>query len=159
MRDPLGGRFERRVVRLGGIDSEEYRRHARCNVLPRRQSPTAANVRESAEYLLPRLRRYELVVCFGRVAGDALGLGAFFGWHVLGEGAGPPRPVPPPTRRMIDELAEVHAAVVPHPSGTNRWWNSPENRILAAAWLTSLFALASGRRARPVFPYPDGARS
>lgn len=31
--------------------------------------------------------------------------------------------------------------VIPHPSGRNRWWNSPENRAMAAAFLATIIAM------------------
>jgi hypothetical protein len=37
-------------------------------------------------------------------------------------------------------LQGVPAAVVPHPSGVNRWWNDPANVARASAFLRGVFA-------------------
>jgi len=57
---------------------------------------------------------------------------------------------PPLCEWMIDVIAfdkEIQWAVIPHPSGVNRWWNDPINKALAEVFLHSLFDDAKKRRA------------
>lgn len=38
------------------------------------------------------------------------------------------------------ERGEAIVAVIPHPSGANRFWNDPENRVIAAKFLRGVLA-------------------
>ncbi len=40
---------------------------------------------------------------------------------------------------MTDRHGPCRLAVIPHPSGCNHWWNPPENRMIASAFLRGLF--------------------
>jgi uracil-DNA glycosylase len=115
---PIEGRIGRRLADLAGLSFEEFRRSfARENVLdywPGTDGKGAVFPRDEAKAVAERLasrirRQRRTVVLLGRRVSFAFGLGgaAYF-------------------QRIVFGYARV--VVLPHPTGINRWYNSPANR-------------------------------
>lgn len=96
---------------------------------------------EAAAGLLTQLcwqpHRYEAIILLGRRVHKAVIDGAFRLWPEL-----------PMEVCMLDffEPAKLHESLtivlIPHPSGTSRWWNSRENRLAAKGFMTLMLAAA-----------------
>jgi uracil-DNA glycosylase len=116
----LDGRSGERLARLLGVGLDQLlERFETANLLERWPGPAgrkgaafpARMAREAAE----RVRLRGSVLLAGRRVAAAFRLSApYFEWATL-RGA--------------------RVAVIPHPSGVNRWWNDPANRERAAAFL------------------------
>lgn len=88
----------------------------------------------TAERLLSETLRGRRVVLLGANVSRAFGVSfrklseVVLSWHPVGEG--------------------LAAAVVPHPSGLNRWWNDPDNRVRARLFLRPVLLLEIDRLSR-----------
>lgn len=122
--EPLAGAIGRRLASLCALTYEEYlEAFGRVNVLDRWPGRSGSGdsfpMREAREAgrLLLDVHRGPLVA-LGTAVADCLG----FPRHHL-------------CRWLQAEGRAV--AVVPHPSGRNRWWNDPANREAAGVFLRS----------------------
>lgn len=152
---PLDGRTGRRLAELAGISEEELRRRARIvNVLPRWPGPAGkgsafdprAAALPAAEAVRLHARAGSLVLVLGWRAARALN-GVLYGVHrqeylvperhYLGDVSVQVAVVPDPMRMPgpRSRRRAVRVAVVPHPSGINRWWNDPANVEAARSFL------------------------
>jgi uracil-DNA glycosylase len=131
-RAPFSGKSGQRLERLAGLGSGELQaRFALANVLQRWPGSAGkgdlfpmADARRAAPRLLRALAGRR-VVAVGCAVAKALGVASA---------------LPDLTWRKFALLDAI--AVVPHPSGVNRWWNEPGNRDAAAAFLRSLWPAA-----------------
>lgn len=126
----VGTRAGERLARLCGLDSsEELPEHFDLvNVLDRCVEPfrpSSPVVRDAGRELLDRIVAEEraVVVCCGSAVARALGIARSAG-HRLWE---------------WDNYPGWFAwAIVPHPSGRNRYWNDPALVAVAEAWWREL---------------------
>lgn len=127
----LRGRTGKKLVELMMINERLYlKAFERKNVLARYPGRSArgegdlfpmAIARKRARRIRKRIRR-RIVVFVGRRVARAFRFEApFLQWRAFEGGM---------------------AAVVPHPSGVNRWWNSDENRRAASAFLSTVIMMA-----------------
>ena len=139
-RVPLTGRSGRFLASACGIPFWSYLRWTvRVNLLDywpgksgKGDAFPMAEAREAAAALEPSLKGRRAVL-LGHGVASAFGLGGrpYLGpWEVV------PRP-----------LGSFAAAVLPHPSGVNRFWNDPTNRERAGRFLRSAILPARDRRA------------
>lgn len=145
----LTGATGDRLGKLAGLDEQGFRpalglmlATERTNVfdrLPPVPSGTKADpfpMAEAKRRAVAILGRYARagtlrgreVVFAGRKVAEAFGVGDWplFEWR--------------PYRLWVAEAHPFEAAVVPHPSGRNRFWNDPANREQARVFLSALFA-------------------
>ncbi len=125
-----------RLAALMGLDARAYLRiFQRINLLRdfpgKRQRPGGTRVdhwpkkeaRQAAELIAPLLNERQ-VILVGRNVARAFGLDKkpWHEWihHVV--------PYPP------DQPTRVHIALVPHPSGLNRWYSDAQNQIEARSF-------------------------
>lgn len=143
---PLTGRVGRRLAALAGLSTFQYlRRTERMNLLDRWPGSagkgSAFPLVEARSAAWKKLSAFvgRRVVLVGRRVADALDLDdPYLGpWRcvVLDDGGNSP----PASRAFL-------CAVIPHPSGVNRWWNDPKNTRSARAFLRSALS-APVRRA------------
>lgn len=131
---PFEGRSGQRLARLcyGSEDLERLRRDFELTNLldayPGRSGakgdafPRAAAQR-AAEAVLARLTTDSRLILCGKGVARAFnsflerpGDWPYFQW------------------KLLTNIPTVHAVVVPHPSGVNRWWNEHENEVRANYW-------------------------
>lgn len=128
-----------RLLGYTGWTAGQYMRtFDRTNLLDHCPPPFSAPVaRERAVALLAdaRAKRYRGIVLLGQRTANA-----FTQWHHLTGRY----PVFPADRTLLQwwglgRCGEfVPAAVCPHPSGLNQWWNDERNRIVAKAFFANL---------------------
>lgn len=114
---PLSGHAGKRLAALFGLPREEYEQIERINVLDsfpgksgEGDSFPMAEVRTRARRITPHLAG-RTVLFVGLAVADAFHHRAsLLTW---------------------ERHESFLAACIPHPSGLNRWWNSPENRVEA----------------------------
>lgn len=117
----LGELVGRRLAEAGGISLDDYlERTDRVNLF---QRPLARWDRVGARFhaSLVAIDRTRRVILLGRRVAAAFSLAHLDVLRWYG----------PATTR----LAARSLAIVPHPSGRNRWWNDPANRIQAERFL------------------------
>lgn len=131
---PFCGWSGRWLAKQAGLEGyEELARRARLvNVL--RRWPGVGNAGEKGSRFPIRRARREakkielrgVVLLAGRRVAAAfdpeLAKAPYFRWH------------------RIDKHGPCLIAVIPHPSGCNRWWNYEENREIARAFFRGLFS-------------------
>ena len=123
--EPINGRSGKKLAACMGVSVEEYlERFERVNVLDRFPGKQGKGdkfplpeAREAAQGI--RLEGRPFVLLLGRGVASAFGLGnlPWLEWA---------------------EVEQARVAVVPHPSGINRWWNEQENRERAREFLGNL---------------------
>lgn len=120
--EALAGRIGQRLAKLAGISLRTYlERTRRLNVYeepPPAWSRSEASVR--ANHIWRTLRAGDQVILLGSRVAEAFGVAGRqrLAWHPFG-------------------FASI--ALIPHPSGRNRWWNDPLNVLAASRFLTNLF--------------------
>jgi uracil-DNA glycosylase len=123
---PIEGRIGRRLAACAGLTLPEFLAHFdRVNLLHVRQDTKekgfefdAAAARKAATLLKPSFKRGQTVLLLGGRVAEAFGIhDAYFTWHVV-NGA-----------RLY---------IVPHPSGVNRWWNDPINKLCAEQFMQAI---------------------
>ena len=135
--EPVGGRIGRRLAGYMGVTLEEFlERFDRENLVDRYPGRSgegdafpAAEARERARKVCFEDRPYVLLL--GRGVAGAFGLGAqpWLTWAYV------KRVLP---AQLGTVFVHARVAVVPHPSGRNRWWNEQANRERAGEFLGDL---------------------
>ena len=125
---PFAGRSGAFLARLSGLSQQEFlRRTGPRNLLRRWPGPSgrgkgdafpARRARRAADRIRRSCRGWTSLILAGRAVAGAFGLGGL-----------------PLLRWSYDPDSRLRVAVVPHPSGINRWWNAPANRRRAARFL------------------------
>lgn len=143
-RHALTGAPMRRLFRASGIELMQYvRTFERHNLVPgwegyRRVGEPDSGSRfdaraaaSSARVLADRLAGGRRLVCWGTTVAAA-----FLG------GREPPAPLEWREDEVegLDNTYDVRLAIIPHPSGLNRWWNTPENAAAAGAFVRACVA-------------------
>lgn len=122
-RRALRGRSGAALARLLGIDP------AALGLVIRRRNLLSAfpgRVGKGDRFPLAAARRAAARVRGRRLVLLGYGVAAAFGV---------PRRTPPLVWVWLDGAHPRRVAIIPHPSGINRWWNAPANRRRAAAFL------------------------
>lgn len=124
---PLDGAIGARIAEYAGVTVDEYRAMTyRANLLaawPGDAWP-AAVAQASAEAMLHLMMEQRTILLGQRVAvAFGLRLAPLMTWRPL----------------VDDHPAYGEVAILPHPSGLNRWWNDPENRAAARRFLRDAF--------------------
>ena len=132
-----------RLWNMTGLTRMEYLRIRRINLCPATEFPwnRRPTMREAREAALG-------LVYSGRLSGcDLVLLG-----RVVQTAVVDPKPVSAlasfPLMRWLslhtggerDTLLDVRVALLPHPSGRSRWWNSPDLRRVGENWLRTVVA-------------------
>ena len=121
---PLLGRLGNKITSICGLTESEYRRQFdRRNVLPKWPGRNGKGdafplneARKRARRMLPDITSRR-VIFIGKNSARAFGFKAnFLTWQTF---------------------ANNRAAILPHPSGINRWWNDPKNRRRAGRFMKS----------------------
>lgn len=123
---PLEGAVGRRIAELAGLSWDDYlaltERRNLLAVNPGETWPTA-EAAAAGDEMMPQLFSRRTILLGQRVA-------RAFGARV------PPLQFEP----ILEGRPDLGKwAVVPHPSGRNRWWNEPENRSAARRFLRETF--------------------
>lgn len=153
---PFDGASGERLAFLAGLNDLEMleSRATLANVLSRWPGRGYAGEKGSkfpSALAKKKARRFELrgvFVLAGRRVARAfdVGLGSanYFSWHVIENSPVPrTRAVPPRSRFPVGRQAgrpDCWIAVIPHPSGCNRFWNYEENTMIATMFMRGLFA-------------------
>jgi uracil-DNA glycosylase len=127
---PIEGRIAKRLAKCAGLSLEEFLEHFdRVNLLHVRQDTKdkgflfdlpAAKV--EATRIVTTIKPHQVVILLGGRVAEAFGIHhEYFVEVPLGEG---------------------FAYIVPHPSGVNRWWNSPYNVRNASVFMHSIIYAA-----------------
>jgi uracil-DNA glycosylase len=133
---PLEGRSARKLAALAGVSEPEFlSKTERVNVLGRFPGKSGkgdkfpmSEARKAASDLALSFRGRSVILLGGgvrrafRFPGNRL-----FEWETVSAGG-----------------SEFLAAVVPHPSGVNRWWNEKSNRMMAGRFMRSVMANRKG---------------
>jgi hypothetical protein len=76
--------------------------------------------RETARRIHGQLNRYDLILCAGQDVANIMGA-PLLGWRTTKGG--------------------THMTGIPHPGGTNMWWNMPANRLLGDRHIQTVWLL------------------
>lgn len=121
---PFDARSGRRIAELAGVALDAFALYNVLDAWPGHAGkgsrfPPLRDARPAATDLLPLLAGHARVVVAGKRAAAALGFRE-------------------PYLVWADGPTGGRWAVLPHPSGVNRWWNDPENADAARRFLRKL---------------------
>lgn len=129
---PLEGRVGRKLADLLGCTYEEYlKRSQRFNILPEWPGRDKGRKGDRFPMFVAKQNASRMSYSFGGCTVLYLGVkvGQVFGFH----------DEPLKWKSVAWPAGQTHkAAVLPHPSGINRWWNDHKNKHAAKQFMTKL---------------------
>lgn len=135
--EPLEGRIGKKLASMLGCTQDEYMaKTQRFNILPEwpgRKGKKGDKFPKAVARMNAQRMEYSFAGCTVLFLGIAVGQmfrfpGGPLKWQRIARPA----------------WSAYHAAVLPHPSGINRWWNDPENKSSAANFMKKTGAMLSG---------------